>query len=171
MEAQRSRQALRPEKRERRVAGQPHARQSSEVSLQGKRVLVAEDDESARRAIALALRAMGLDVVETGDGGTMLAAVTSHYKDGRTPEDLDLIVTDVHMPVLDGLEVFRCVRAAHWVTPTIIVTGDDAPDVRRMAARLGAIVLSKPLDLDALEAAVRDLLAPRQPSRPPVALT
>lgn len=159
MDAQRSPQPW-PETHQRRP---PPARRS-EGSLQGKHVLVAEDDASTRRAIALVLRAMGLDVVETSDGGTMLAAVTSYCKDGRTPEDLDLIVADVHMPGLNGLEVCRGVRAARWATPTIIITGDDAPDVRRMAARLGALVLSKPLDIDALEVAVRDLLTPTAPS-------
>ena len=136
-------------------------------SLRGRRVIVAEDDASARRVIAAALRDMGLDVVEIGDGGTMLAAIAGHYKNGRKPEDLDLIVTDVHMPVLDGLEVFRGLRAAHWTTPTIVVTADDTPEIRRAAARLGATLLTKPLDLDVLEATVRALLVPLAiPSQP-----
>lgn len=163
METQHSLRSLRSQRGERSDSRRPR-RADEASSVRGKRVLVAEDDASARRAIAVALRAMGLEVLETGDGGTMLAAVTSYYKDGHTPEDLDLIITDVHMPVLDGLEVFRGVRAAHWTTPTIVVTGDDTSEVRRMSARLGAIVLLKPLDLDVLEAVVLELLAPRPPS-------
>lgn len=159
MEPSRSRSSTHAEKREPPKLG-------DDSFLIGKRVLVAEDDPSARRIVATALRAMGLDVLETGDGGRMLVAVSAHYKGGLTPAALDLIVTDVHMPVLDGLSVFWGIRAAHWTTPTIVVTGDDSLEVRQAAARLGAIVLSKPLELDLLESTVRELLAPRSP--PPI---
>jgi DNA-binding response OmpR family regulator len=128
-------------------------------ALAGKRVLVAEDDPSARRAITSALRAMGLEVIETHDGGRMLVAVTGYYKGGHAPEDLDLIVTDAHMPVVDGLEVFWALRAAHWTIPVIIVTGHDTAEIHDAATRLDAILLPKPLDLDLLESAVRKLLA------------
>ncbi len=136
----------------------PSSPRGADVSLAGKRVLVAEDDASARHVVAAALRALGLEVIEASDGGRMMVALASYYKDGRAPDDLDLIVTDVHMPVLEGLDVFRGVRAAHWTTPTIVMTADDTPEVREAAARLGAKLLPKPLDLDLLEAVARDLL-------------
>lgn len=137
---------------------------TSPERYEGKRVLIAEDEPDARSILAAVLRGMGLEVIEAGDGRTMLAAVMAHYKNGQTPEDLDLIITDVHLPVVDGLEVFRGLRAAHWTTPTIIMTGDATDDVRRVARNLDATVLSKPIDLDALERAVSDLLAPPAPA-------
>jgi DNA-binding response OmpR family regulator len=78
---------------------------------------------------------------------------------GHVPEDLDLIITDVHMPVVDGLEVFWALRAAHWTVPVIVVMGHDAPEIRDAAARLGAILLPKPVDLGVLESSVRKLLS------------
>jgi CheY-like chemotaxis protein len=141
--------------------------QQDASALAGKRVLVAEDDPGTRRVLAMVLRSMGLDVIETDDGGRMLVAIAAQYKDGLTPEDLDLIITDVHLPVVGGLEVFRGLRAAHWTTPVIIVTGSDAPEVGETASRLGAVVLQKPIDLDVLETTVRRLLVPApSPSRP-----
>jgi CheY-like chemotaxis protein len=122
------------------------------------RVLLAEDDGAARRALARVLREMGFDVVEAEDGGRMLVALTAHYKGGRSPDDLDLIVTDVNMPVMSGVEAFEGVRAAHWKTPVLIVTASDTPRVGQIADRYGATVLLKPLDLDVFERTVRDLV-------------
>src|SRR5512138_1818467 len=96
-----------------------------ETASRRKRVLLAEDDDSARRVMADVLRAMGLDVLETRDGGRTLVAIASHYKDGRTPDDLDLVVTDVQMPFVSGLELFKGLRAAGWTAPVIVVTGYD----------------------------------------------
>lgn len=130
-----------------------------EAPLFGKRVLLAEDDAIARKLVSSALSAMGAEVIETADGGRMLVAIASHYKDGRSPTDLDLIVTDVRMPVVGGLEVFQGLRAAGWTTPVIVVTGHDEEHVREAAERLGAVILPKPLDLEELERAVRMLVA------------
>lgn len=153
----------------RQLARETEAVARSEGSLVGKRVLLAEDDAAARSIMARALRSMGIDVVETHDGGRMLVAVAAHYRDGRSPEDLDLVVTDVNMPVVGGLDVFAAMRAARWKTPIIVVTGYVTPAVRMSVDRLGAVLLVKPLDLAVLEATVRRLLsvpapAPSQPS-------
>jgi CheY-like chemotaxis protein len=71
---------------------------------------------------------------------------------------LDLIVTDVNMPIMSGLDAFEGLRAAHWKTPVVIVTASDTPRVRQIAERYGAAVLLKPLDLDVFERTVRDLV-------------
>jgi CheY-like chemotaxis protein len=128
-------------------------------SFAGRRALLAEDDPSARRVLARFLREMGFEVTEVEDGGRMLVAITSHYRTGRSPDDLDLIVTDVSMPVMSGTDAFKGIRAAHWKTPVIVVTGSDSPEVRDVAERLGATILRKPLDLDVFEATVRELVS------------
>jgi CheY-like chemotaxis protein len=124
-----------------------------------RRVLLAEDDEATRTILANVLEAMGLEVIQIRDGGRMLVAVASHYKSGRTPEDIDLIVTDIHMPVVSGMELFKGLRAAGWTTPVIVVTGHAAPEAIEAAERLDAVLLLKPLDLDRFETAVRAALA------------
>jgi DNA-binding response OmpR family regulator len=128
------------------------------MTLEGKRVLLAEDDASARTILAKVLRQMGLDVVETDDGGRLLVAITSYYKDGRSPEDLDLVITDVRMPVMSGLDVFKGLRVAHWKLPVIVMTAYESREVRDAVSRYGASLLIKPLDLDELESLVTRLL-------------
>jgi CheY-like chemotaxis protein len=123
-----------------------------------RRVLLAEDDESARRALAKSLRGLELEVVEVVDGGRLLVAIAAHYKGERHPEDVDLVITDVRMPVCSGLDVFRGIRAAHWKTPVIIMTAYETKEVRDVVATLGAVLLHKPLDLDVFESTVMRLL-------------
>lgn len=139
-----------------------------DASIAGKRVLLAEDDPSARSVIAKVLRAMGLEVREIDDGGRLLVAITSFYKNGHSPDELDLVITDVRMPVLSGLEIFKGLRVAHWTLPVIVMTAYDSKEVNETVARFGAALLLKPLDLDELEDLVRRmLLRPRSPSSRP----
>jgi two-component system chemotaxis response regulator CheY len=130
--------------------------------LPSKRILLAEDDECARAVMAAVLRSLGAEVIEAVDGGRMLVAVAAHYKEGKSPDDLDLVVTDAQMPVMGGLDVFKGLRTAGWRTPVVVVTGLDTDEVRETVRRFGAVLLPKPLDLDLFEATVRDLLT--QPS-------
>lgn len=137
-------------------------------SIAGKRVLLAEDDAVARAVLAKVLRGMGLDVIETGDGGRMLVAVASYYKDGKSPDDLDLVITDVRMPVMSGIEIFKGLRTAHWTLPVIVMTAYATDEVRDATLRYGAALLLKPLDLDELERVVKKMLTlPRSPSSRP----
>jgi CheY-like chemotaxis protein len=131
-----------------------------------KRVLLAEDDPSARRALSKCLRELGHDVIEVGDGGRMLVAVAAQYKGDHTPDELDLVVTDVQMPVCSGLDVFKGLRAAHWTTPVIVMTAFETSKVREAVAHFDAVLLNKPLDLDVFEQTVAMLLAkPRRARR------
>lgn len=122
------------------------------------RALLADDDPDMRRALARVLRGLGLEVVEAADGGRLLVAVGSHYRGPFSKDDVVLIVTDVRMPVASGLDILEGLRAADWKQPAIVVTAHDDEEIRREAARLGAIVIPKPIDLDVLETAVTKLL-------------
>ncbi len=130
--------------------------------LRGARILVAEDDPVARSVLVTALRACGADVIETADGGRMLVAVTAQYKNGHSPSELDLVVTDIDMPVVSGLQVFQGLRAAHWKTPVMVVTGFDTPQVAEIVKSLDAVLLPKPLDLDLFFETARRLVAQRR---------
>jgi CheY-like chemotaxis protein len=125
------------------------------------RVLVAEDDVQMRGIVADALRDDGYDVVELADGGRLLVDIAARMKAEDAAESVDLIVSDIRMPICTGLQILEVLRRSHWRTPVILMTafGDDA--TRRLAESFMAVLLDKPFDLEDLRSAVAHLLPHR----------
>ena len=122
------------------------------------RVLLAEDDGAARDIMARVLEDIGLEVIPAEDGGRMLVALARQYKDGHSPTEVDLVVTDVHMPVIGGLELVKGLRKAGWRTPVIVVTAFASDETKDTVVSVGGTLLEKPLDLERFENAVRGAL-------------
>ncbi len=127
------------------------------------RVLLAEDDAEMRSVVADALRGDGYEVFEAVDGGRLLVDIAACLKGGDGANPVDLIVSDIRMPICTGLQILAALRDAHWRTPVILMTafGDEA--VRRHAESLDAVLFDKPFELDDLRTAVANLL-PRERS-------
>jgi two-component system cell cycle sensor histidine kinase/response regulator CckA len=121
-------------------------------------VVVAEDDPEMRALVAQSLRRDSHEVFEVADGARLLVRIGRQYRSHEPERRIDLVVTDLRMPVVTGLAILRGLRAAHCATPVILMTafGDDG--VRREAAELGAVLLDKPFAMDQLRAAARSLL-------------
>jgi DNA-binding response OmpR family regulator len=120
--------------------------------------VVAEDDPEMRALVAQCLRLDAHDVVEIENGARLLVRIGRQYRSSEPEQRIDLLVTDLRMPIVTGLAILRGLRAAHCSTPVILMTafGDDA--IRREAAELGAVLLDKPFAMSELRAAVRSLL-------------
>ena len=127
------------------------------------RIALAEDDEEMRHLVADALRGDGYDVIELTDGGRLLVDIAARLKGGGGAASLDLIVSDIRMPICSGLQILAALRDAHWATPVILMTafGDEA--TRRHAESLRAVLFDKPFDLDDLRTAVANLLPRDRP--------
>jgi two-component system, cell cycle sensor histidine kinase and response regulator CckA len=115
----------------------------------GETILLAEDDDALRQLVARILRKAGYNVLEASDGEAALTCSASH---GR----IDLLVTDMVMPKLDGVELARllCARDAHM--PVLYMSG--YPDViLRQRGELGpaASWIVKPFAASELLAEVR----------------
>lgn len=123
-----------------------------------RRVLVAEDDTEMRRIVVEALRKDGYDVREAPDGGRLLIAITAQYDDPDA--EVDLIISDIRMPVCSGLQIVESLRQARWKVPVILVTAFGDDDTRARASSLGAVLFDKPFAIDALREVVRNLLSP-----------
>lgn len=124
------------------------------------RILVADDQPEMRRLIRGALVRDGYEVVEVANGPALIHALISGLLEEQTRAP-DLIITDVRMPGMTGLEVLARLRREDWSIPFILITafGDEA--LHREAERLGAArVLDKPFELEELRAAVRRVLKP-----------
>jgi putative two-component system response regulator len=116
------------------------------------RVLVADDTESIRTLFRRLLIADGHDVISAGDGAAALDAVRRHQP--------DVILLDVGMPAMDGLEVCRRLKSdpATRLTPIVLVTGQTDLSDRIRGIEAGADeFLSKPVHPHELRARVRSL--------------
>lgn len=116
------------------------------------RVLLADDDPDLRRLVSLTLRRAGYDVVEAADGVELLDRIEATI---AKRDHFGVIVADVNMPGLTGLDVLAALRCTSWTTPVILITAFGDPATKAEADDLGATVLDKPLDLDGLRTAVR----------------
>ncbi|HEX8790560.1 MAG TPA: response regulator [Polyangiaceae bacterium] len=121
------------------------------------RVIVAEDDPEMRRLVVEALRKDGHQVTEAADGGRLLVHIAEAFDRDPSLSLVDVIVSDVRMPICTGLELLERLADARWRVPMILMTAFGDEDTRRRAERLGAILFDKPLSLDALRAAVNRL--------------
>ena len=127
------------------------------------RILVAEDDEEMRSAVVETLRNDGYEVSEAFDGGRLLIALARKYHVEET-HPIDLLISDVRMPVCTGVQILEQMRAASSSLPVILMTafGDEA--TREQARLLGAVLFDKPFSIDDLRTAVACLLR-REPKR------
>jgi CheY-like chemotaxis protein len=122
------------------------------------RILIAEDDDNVRTFVLRALEIAGHDVTAAEDGG--LAAEILLEEQGR----FDLLVSDIKMPVMDGIELALTVGAQYPDLTILLMTG--FADQRERAHGLDALiydVIAKPFTLDALMGKVDDALAGRPP--------
>ena len=131
-----------------------------------KRVLLVDDDSAVRTALSEALGTAGF-VVEVADSGT--AALATIGKSGA-----GVVVTDVRMPDMSGLEVLRELRERAPDVDVILMTAfDDMPTVVEAMRHGAAEFLVKPLDLDELQRTLdkvftdRSLRRRAKPSQPP----
>jgi CheY-like chemotaxis protein len=122
-------------------------------------VLVAEDDPPLRRLLTWTLRREGYLVEHVADGGRMLVRLAATYRDGEGLGIFDLIVSDLRMPISNGLAVLRALREAQWTAPFILITAYSDADTREIARAYDAIVLEKPVPLDIFRAAVAERLS------------
>ncbi len=116
--------------------------------------LVVEDSPTMRQLIVFALRRIrDLEVVEADDGVDALRKLSG----GK----LDVILTDINMPIMDGLKLVKRVRSDEALKgiPIIIITTEGADEDRQRALSLGAnAYITKPIQAPQVIAKVKELL-------------
>ena len=120
--------------------------------MDGPRILVIDDEPRLLQVIASFLSLEGFDVVSAQSAEAGLRIV-----DDRAP---DIVVLDINMPGLDGLEVCRRVKARVPALPVVIFSGRDSAGDRERARLAGASdFVEKPFNLEELAALIRTHLA------------
>jgi EAL domain-containing protein (putative c-di-GMP-specific phosphodiesterase class I) len=110
-------------------------------------ILVVDDDPEILRSVCRLLRAQGYSVTATNNG-----AQASQFVHKRS---FDVIVSDIKMPGMDGIQLLREVREHDLHVPVVLVTGEPAVSTAVLALEYGAFhYLTKPVDTDALEKVV-----------------
>ena len=116
--------------------------------------LVVEDSPMMRQLLVFALsRVKNLKVTEADDGVDGLRKLAGNK--------FDLILTDINMPIMDGLKLVKRVRSdpMHKETPIIIITTEGSTEDRQRALQLGAnAYITKPIQAPQVIAKVKELL-------------
>ncbi|MCC7541169.1 MAG: response regulator [Deltaproteobacteria bacterium] len=116
--------------------------------------LVVEDSPMMRQLVVFALaRIRDLTVLEADDGVDALRKLASRR--------FDLIITDINMPIMDGLKLIKRIRGdeVHKDVPIIVITTEGANEDRQRALALGAnVYITKPIQAPQVIARVKELL-------------
>lgn len=122
------------------------------------KILVVDDDPQVGRLVARLLRSAEVNVDVFDDAEEALAAARS--------EDYDLVISDIVMPKMGGLELLRAVRSFDLDLPVILLTGTPTIDSAKRAVEYGAYrYLTKPPDPDELAQAVERAVFSRKMSK------
>ncbi len=116
------------------------------------KILVAEDDRHISRVIAMWLKRNGHDVVTAYDGSSALNTIRQ--------DQPDLLITDVNMPGMDGLDLLETARAQSLLRHKAIVLTSrcDQREIEARADKLGALVHPKPFSPQHLMEAIESAL-------------
>jgi len=118
-----------------------------------KKILAVDDSPSVRQMVKFTLSGAGYEVIEAVNGADGL------LKAGAGP--VDMVVTDLNMPVMDGLELIRALRKlpAYRGVPIVFLTTESDPEKKLQAKAAGATAwITKPFQQDQLVAVVKKVL-------------
>jgi len=120
-----------------------------------KQVLIVDDEPNLRKILAAQLSRDGYDVLLAEDGEQGLALLREHH--------IDLVVTDLKMPKIDGMTLLREALAEQPELPIVMITAHGTVDTAVEALKLGAFdYLTKPFDKDEVRAIVGKALKTRE---------
>jgi DNA-binding NtrC family response regulator len=117
-----------------------------------QRVLIVEDEEKLRRVVQLQLQSAGFDVDQAGSAEDAL----------RSADRADLVITDLKLPGMDGLQLISSLRSQNSRTPVIVITAFGSVETAVEAMKSGATdFVTKPFSLDHLLTVVQKALEVR----------
>jgi two-component system chemotaxis response regulator CheY len=133
-----------------KVAEQEPIQAPTDGPSMSKRILTIDDSKTMRDMLLMTLAEAGFDVLQAVDGQDGL--------DVLGKERVDVVITDINMPIMDGYEVIRNLRKnpVHKTTPILVLTTESDADKKVIARDAGATGwMVKPFDPDRLIATIR----------------
>jgi PAS domain S-box-containing protein len=122
-------------------------------------ILLVDDEDDLRRALRRGLERLGYKVIEARDGLEAVARLAER------PDDIQLVMLDVLMPRMGGVQAFTEIRARWPATPVLAMSGRaSGEEMQRLVAGGVQGVMEKPFSMADLAKAVRDVLEPAAPA-------
>jgi DNA-binding NtrC family response regulator len=131
-------------------------------AMMGPCILVVDDSLGVRQIVARALTDARYAVLEAEDGALALEILE------RCGVDIDLVLTDIKMPRLDGIELGRRIAARKWQVPVLYMTGGTGDAMVDRAGDPVAPLLRKPFSMDTMIGIVGRVLLGRRGGQPGV---
>lgn len=121
------------------------------------RILLVDDDELLLTVLKALLENAGYEIMTAGDGNTALNVIQA--------EALDLVISDIRMRPMNGIELLRKIRGVKPAIPVIMVTAYANPRTAQEAKQLGAFAyMSKPFTNDEVVTNVKEAIASAAPA-------
>jgi DNA-binding NtrC family response regulator len=121
------------------------------MQTSGARVLIVDDDAASRRLLEVRLRPLECDVATAGNGEQALSAIRKDVP--------DLVLLDLQMPKMGGIEVLRALRKERINVPTVVITAHGSIETAVEAMKAGAYdFITKPIDANHFDIVVRKVL-------------
>ncbi|HXV83649.1 MAG TPA: sigma-54 dependent transcriptional regulator [Candidatus Binatia bacterium] len=121
------------------------------MAITGARVLIVDDDPASRRLLEVRLRPLECDVATAGNGEQALAAIRKDVP--------DLVLLDLQMPKMGGIEVLRTLRKEAINVPVIVITAHGSVETAVEAMKEGAYdFITKPVDAHHFDIVIRKLV-------------
>ena len=121
------------------------------MAITGTRVLIVDDDPASRRLLEVRLRPLECDVAAAGNGEQALTAIRKDVP--------DLVLLDLQMPKMGGIEVLRALRNEEIIVPVVVITAHGSIETAVEAMKEGAYdFITKPVDANHFDIVVRKVL-------------
>jgi CheY-like chemotaxis protein len=117
--------------------------------------LVVDDETAVRRFAVRVLQRDGFRVLEANDGAEALDVLQ-----GR-PEELDIVVSDIVMPRMNGVELMKALSVSHPYVPIVLMSGYASNELSELGIAAPCSILAKPFSQERLLAEVRRCVASR----------
>lgn len=137
------------------------------ILRQRARILVVDDDPDMREILVAALTGEGYEVVEASSGAEAASRIEQLSAHEWTNNPVDLLLTDVRMPDVDGLALTRKLRGTRWPIPVVMISAYPSRALRAEISALHAVLLPKPFRIDSLRRIVALALPHRNGPLPP----
>ena len=116
--------------------------------IKNKQILIVEDEHRFRYSISLVLRSAGITVGEASDGLEALQILTQAQK---ISQKIDLLILDLQLPKLNGLELIDELKRLNYFVPTLIISGNfKKTQLQQLKAKGRIDYLRKPFNPDQL---------------------